>query len=306
MDRLAAMRVFVAVVEVQGFSAASRLLRIPLPTVSRKIADLERHLGAQLLIRSTRKFTVTDSGQRYYEDARRILDDIDDAERSASGEYRRPKGRLTITSPTMFGRLHVLPIVNGFMRVQPDIDVRCLLTNVVVDLLSEQINLGIRIGPLSDNSLIAIQAGSVRQIICASPGYFSRHGRPRSPDDLASHQCISFALSATPAEWSFKTPSGTVQRVRVHARLMLNSIEGIVDAARGDGGIAMMYSYQAAPHIADGALEIVMDDHEIDPLPVTIIHPQGRLVPQKVRTFIDFAMPRLRKRLAVITDQCSA
>lgn len=274
--------------------------------ISRKIADLERDLGAQLLIRSTRKVTVTDSGQRYYEDARRILDDVDDAERSASGEYRRPKGRLTITSPTMFGRLHVLPIVNGFMRVQPDIDVRCLLTNVVVDLLSEQINLGIRIGPLSDNSLIAIQAGSVRQIICASPGYFSRHGRPRSPDDLTSHQCISFAWTATPAEWLFKTPSGTVQRVQVHARLMLNSIEGIVEAARGDGGIAMMYSYQAAPHIADGALKIVMDDYEIDPLPVTIIHPQGRLVPQKVRTFIDFAIPRLRKRLAVITDQCSA
>ena len=306
MDRLAAMRIFVAVVEVRGFSAASRVLRIPLPTVSRKIAELERHLGAQLLIRSTRKVTVTDSGQRYYEDARRILDDIDDAERLVSGEYRRPKGLLTITSPTLFGRLHVLPITYSFMRIQPDIDIRCLLTNVVVDLLSEKINLGIRIGRLSDNSLIAMRAGSVRQIICASPGYISRHGRPLSPDDLTSHQCISFAWSATPAEWAFKMPSGEIRHVPVHARLMLNSIEGIVDAARQDGGIAMMYSYQAAPHIADGALEIVMDDYEIDPLPVSIIYPQSRLVPQKVRAFIDFAIPRLRKNLAVVADQCSA
>jgi DNA-binding transcriptional LysR family regulator len=153
--------------------------------------------------------------------------------------------------------------------------------------------------------MIAIQAGTVRYIICASPGYLSRHGSPLSPDDLAQHRCISFARSEVPATWAFKMPSGEVRRMSIHARLTLNSIEGIVEAALRDGGLAMMYSYQSAHHIADGALEIVLNDYEIEPLPVSIVYPQGRLVPQKVRAFIDFAMPRLRARLAGIAAQCS-
>jgi DNA-binding transcriptional LysR family regulator len=305
MDQLSAMRVFVAVVDAQGFSAASRVLSMPLPTVSRKIAELESHLGTQLLIRSTRKVTVTDSGQRYYEEVRRILDDIGEAERQVSGEYQLPKGRLAITAPTLFGRLHVLPIVNDFMKIHRDINIELILTNHVVDLLEEHIDLGVRIGTLSDSSIIALQAGSVRQIVCASPGYLSQHDRPLSPNDLAGHQCITFSKFGAPAEWAFKMPSRKIQHFPVPTRLTLNSIQGAVDSAIRDGGPVHLYSYQAAPHVAEGTLEIVLDGYEIEPPPVNIVYPQGRLVPQKVRAFVDFAMPRLREYLALIETQCS-
>ena len=305
MDRLAAMRVFVAVVDAQGFSAASRVLRMPLSTVSRKIAELESHVGAQLLTRSTRKVIVTDSGWHYYEDARRILDAVEDAERQVSGEYQQPKGHLTITAPTLFGRRIMLPIANGFMRLHRDITIRFQLTNAVVDLLAEHINLGIRIGTLADSSMLATQAGTIREIVCASPHYLAQHGRPLSPSELAGHQCITFARSDAPQEWTFKSPTGQMLRVPIQTKLALNSVEGIVIAAVQDAGVAMVYSYQAAHHIADGCLEIILSDHEIDPLPVSFIYPQGRLVPQKVRAFIDFAMPRLRERLEIVAAQCS-
>ena len=305
MDQLSAMRVFVAVVDARGFSAASRVLSMPLPTVSRKIAELESHLGTQLLIRSTRKITVTDSGQRYYEDVRRILDDIGEAERQVSGEYQRPKGRLTITAPTLFGRLHALPIVNDFMKIHRDIDIQLILTNHVVDLLEEHIDLSIRIGALSDSSMIALQAGSVRQIVCAGPGYLSQHDRPLSPNDLAGHQCITFSKFGAPAEWAFKMASGKIRHFPVQTRLVLNSIEGAVVSAMQDGGLVQLYSYQAAPHVAESTLEIVLDGYEIEPPPVNIVYPQGRLVPQKVRAFVDFAMPRLRECLALIETQCA-
>ncbi len=304
MDCLTAMRVFVAVVEAQGFSAASRVLGMPLPTVSRKIAELESHLGAQLLTRSTRQVTVTDSGRRYYEDARRILDDIEDAQRQVSGEYQQPKGRLAVTAPTFFGRLHVLPIVNHFLQTYRDIDIQLYLSNYVVDLLEEQINVGIRIGTLTDSSIIAIEMGTVRQIVCASAGYLSQHGRPLSPSDLAEHQCILSFKGGAPADWAFKMPSNRIEHILVQARLTLNSIEGIVDATLQDGGLAQLYSYQVAPHVADGTLEIVLPRNEIDPLPVNLVYPQGKFAPQKVRAFIDFVVPRVRECLARIETQC--
>ena len=175
------MRVFVAVVNARGFSAAARALSMPLATVSRKVVELEKHLGAQLLVRTTRKVTVTDSGQSYYEDVRRILDDIGEAERQVSGEYQRPKGRLTITAPTLFGRDLVLPIVIDFMKVHSDISIQLYLTNTVVDLLEDDIDLAVRIGSLSDSSMIAVEAGTVRQIVCASPGYLAQGSRPWHP-----------------------------------------------------------------------------------------------------------------------------
>ncbi len=306
MNYVTAMRVFAAVVDGQGFSAASRALSMPLSTVSRKIAELERRLGAQLLVRSTRKITITDSGQRYYEDVRRILDEIEDAERQVSGEYKHPKGRLVITAPTLFGRRHVLPIVSDFLKIHRDIDIQLILTNQVVDLLEEHINLGIRIGTLSDSSMIAVRMGSVRQIVCASPAYLALHDRPLSPSDLTGHQCITFTKFGGPAEWAFKLPSGKIRHVPVPTRLVLNSIEGSVDTAIKDGGLVQLYSYQAAPHVAAGTLEIVLERYEIDPPPVSIVYPQGRRVPQKLRAFADFAMPRIRESLGLIDTQCSA
>ena len=306
MDRLAAMRVFVAVVDAQGFSAASRALSMALPTVCRKVAELESHLGAQLLVRSTRKVTVTDSGRRYYEEVRRILDDVGDAESRVSGEFQAPKGRLSITAPTLFGRLHALPIIDDFMKIHPDISVRLMLTNYVVDLLEEHIDLGIRIGALSDRSSVTLEVRSVRQIVCASPGYLSQHGRPLSPRDLSRHLCVTFPSAGTPPDWAFKMPSGKIRRFPVSTRLTLNSIEGNVQSAFRGGGLVQLYAYQAAPHLAEGTLETVLDRYEIEPTPVNIVYPHGRLVPLKVRAFIDFALPRLRDRLGVVDRQCSA
>jgi DNA-binding transcriptional LysR family regulator len=316
MDRLEAMRVFVAVVDAQGFSAASRALSMPLPTVSRKIIELEQHLGAQLLVRSTRKVTVTDSGQLYYEDACRILDEIGDAERQVSGEYQAPKGRLTVTSPTLFGRLQVLPIVIDFMKIHSNIKIQLYLTNNVIGLLDEHIDLGIRIGNLPDSSLIAFKVGAVRSVVCGSPGYFRQHSRPLTPGDLGEHHCVTFPSTGcksginkvrhrAPAQWAFKMSSGEVQYFPVHSRLTLNSIEGNVLAAVQDAGLVNLYSYQAATHVAKGTLEIVLEGHEIDPVPVSIVYPQGKRVPRKVRAFFDFATPRLRDSLALIERQCS-
>jgi DNA-binding transcriptional LysR family regulator len=305
MDRLSAMRVFVAVVDAQGFSAASRVLRMSVSTVSRKIAELEGHIGAQLLTRSTRKVVVTDSGRHYYEDILGILNAVEDAEHRVSGEYQQPKGHLTITAPTLFGRRIMLPITNRFMQIHHAITIRFKFTNAAVDLLAERINLGIRIGRLADSSMIAIQAGLIREIVCASPNYLSQFGRPRSPGELTGHQCITYALSNAPAEWLFKSAAGTFQRVSIQAKLALNSVEGIVTAAEQDAGVAMSYSYQAARQIADGRLEIILRDYEVDPLPVNFIYPQGDLVPQKVRAFIDFAMPRVREHLEIVAAQCS-
>jgi len=305
MDCVAAMRVFVAVVDAQGFSAASRALSMPLPTVSRKVAELESHLGAQLLVRSTRKVTVTDSGRRYYEDARRILDDIADAESRVSGEYQTPMGRLSITAPTLFGRLHILPIVHDFMEMHPEVTVQLMLSNRVSDLLEEHIDLGIRIGALPDSSMIATRLGSVRQIVCGSSGYLARRGRPRSPKDLTRHRCVTFPSAGAPADWAFKMPSGKVRHFPVPSRLMLNSIEGNVQSAVHDGGLVQLYAYQAASHVAAGRLEIVLDRYEIEPTPVNLVYPQGRLVPLKLRAFADFAVPRLRERLATVERQCS-
>lgn len=305
MSDLGAMRIYAAVVEANGFSPAARLLGKPLATVSKKVADLERHLGAQLLIRTTRKVTVTDSGRRYYEDIRQILDDIDMAERHVSGEYRQPKGRLTITAPTLFGRIHILPIVNRFLQAHPHIDIDLLLTNFVLDLVGEHINLGVRIGQLSDSSMIAKRAGKIRQIVCASPQYLSRNGIPRHPDDIAGHRCILISRHGAPVEWNFRVAGKPVRFIPDNSRLKINTIEGVVDAAIQNGGLAQLYSYQVAEPIASGRLQAVLVDSEADPLPVSLVYPQGRFAPQKVRAFIDFAIPRLRKSLQAIEVQCA-
>ena len=303
MDTLTAMRVFVAVVDAGGFTAASRTLGMPLPTVCRKIAELENHLGAQLLTRSTRKVTITDSGQSYYEDVRQVLDNIRDAENQVSGEYQTPKGRLAITAPTLFGRLHVLPIVNQFMRTHREINVELLLSNHVVDLLEERINLGVRIGTLSDSSMIAIQVGSVRGITCASPAYLDHSGHPSSPTDLEKHQCIMFSKRGVPIDWRFKVRNREILVVPNNKRLVIDSIQGVVDSAAQSMGVSQMYSYQVASHIVDGSLQVVLDQYEVDPRPVNLIYPQGRFAPQKVRAFIDFAVPLLRERLALVDKQ---
>ena len=305
MGRLEAMQAFVAVVEGQGFSAASRSLGIPLPTVSRWIAELEQQLGAQLLMRSTRKVVVTDSGRQYYESVRRILESLADAEVQAAGEYRSPRGQLTITAPTLFGRLHLLPIVSDFMASHVDITARLQFADFVTDLMDEHVDLGVRIGNLTDVSLIAMKVGEVRNIYCASPDYFAARGLPRLPEDLVKHDCIAFSKSGDPVPWPFRSPGQTQQVLTITPRLSVNTADAAAAAAIAGGGITWLYSYQAAPHLADGSLTAVLAKFEADPVPVSIVYPAGRLVPQKVRHFIDFAAERLRSALHEIDLRCT-
>lgn len=305
MDQLGAMRIFIAVVESQGFSAASRILGVPVPTVCRKIAHLEDQLGVQLLVRSTRKTTVTDSGHQYYEDVRRILDDINSAERLAAGEYKQVTGLLTITAPTVFARLHILPIVNEFLRQHENVEVRMLFTNHVLDMLDENIDLAIRIGPQSTSKMTSQQAGAMRLVVCASPGYLSAKGRPSLPANIAEHDTITFSKSCSQTPWPFKMPSGGNFEVRVKSKLLLNAAEGAVDSALQDAGITQLYLYQAARHIASGDLEILFQEFEVDPLPVLISTPQGQYTPQKVKTFVEFAKPALQQQLQALDEACS-
>ncbi|MEW6629901.1 MAG: LysR family transcriptional regulator [Pseudomonadota bacterium] len=297
MDRLDAMSLFVASVEAGSLSAASRRAGIPLATVSRRLSELERHLGTRLLNRSTRRLTLTDAGQDYLVACRRILDAVGDAERAAAGEYLSPTGELVVTAPVVFGRLHVLPVVTAFLDAYPEVDIRLTLSDRITQLLEEHIDLAVRIGELPDSAMVATRIGSIRRIICASPAYLAGHGTPAKPQDLAGHNCITFEGLASPATWSFGTGRTEIV-VPVRSRLQVNTAEAAIDAAIAGLGLTKVLSYQADAAVRDGKLSVALEAFEPPPWPVSLVHAgQGRL-PVKLRAFLDFAAPRLRERLA--------
>jgi DNA-binding transcriptional LysR family regulator len=299
MDRLEAMSVFAAVAEAQGFSAASRRLGMPLATVSRKVSELEESLGVQLLARSTRRVSLTDTGRQYFEACRRILDDVAEAERAASGEYRSPRGELIITTPIVFGRPHIVPVVTEFLKAYEQVDVQMMLVDRVVDLLDEHIDLALRIGELPDSSLIAVRIGSIGRVVCASPAYLAAHGVPTHPRELAEHHAITFAGLSSPKEWSFRI-AGATTRFPVRSRLTVTTAEAALDAAIAGAGLTRVLNYQAAAAVRDGRLVLVLQDFEPEPNPISLVYPSGRLVPLKLRAFLDFAVPRLKARLQEI------
>jgi len=210
MDRLDAMAALLAVVDTGSFSAASRKLRVPVTTMSRRVAELEAHLGTQLLQRTTRKVTLTDAGSPFVAACRAVLEQISEAERTAAGEYQSPRGELTVTAPHVFGRLYLVPVMAGFMAQFPDVRLNCRFNDRVLDLQDEGIDLAIRLGPLQDSRLRARRLGSVRRVLCASPAYLARRGEPRTPADLATHDCIGFHGIDPPGTWLFAAPGGTV------------------------------------------------------------------------------------------------
>ncbi len=296
MDRLDAMSVFLAAVETGSLSAAGRRLGMPLATVSRKLSDLEAHMRTRLLHRSTRKLTLTDAGQGYLTACKRILDDVDEAERVAAGEYIAPKGDLVVTAPILFGRLHVLPIIVGFMKAYPDVDIRLSLGDRVVNLHDEHVDLAIRIGPLPDSNMIGTHIGAIRQEVCASPTYFAERGTPMRPEDLSSHDCVTFDGLAFPDVWKFRIGKSEAS-VPVHSRLIVNTADAAIAAAIAGAGITRALSYQVFEARRTGALQVVLQDYEPAAWPVNLVYAsQGRL-PIKLRAFIDFATPRLRQRL---------
>jgi DNA-binding transcriptional LysR family regulator len=297
MDRLESMSTFLAAVEAGSLSAASRKLGIPLATVSRKVSELETHLRTRLVNRTSRQLTLTDAGRSYVAACKRILDDIGEAERAASGEYAAPRGDLVIAAPIVFGRLHVLPVVIEFLKKYPDIDVRLSLADSVVNLQEHDVDLAVRIGELPDSSLIATRVGAIRRVICGSPDYFAARGMPKAPGDLAQHDCITFHGLTAPEHWQFGHGKAA-QSVPVHSRLVVNTAEAAIDAAIASVGVTRVLGYQVANALRSGALTLALEKFEPAPWPVSLVHAGQGLLPLKLRAFIDFAAPRLKVRLA--------
>jgi DNA-binding transcriptional LysR family regulator len=296
MDRIEAMSTLLAAVEAGSLSAASRKLGMPLATVSRKVSELEAHLRTKLINRTSRRLTLTDAGRSYVTGCKRILEDLDEIERAAAGEYAAPRGDLVITVPIVFGRLHVLPVVAEFLKVYPDIDIRIVLADRVMNLHEDEVDVAVRIGELPDSSLIATRVGTIRQIVCGSPDYFAAKGTPKSPEELRHHNCVTFDGLLSPTGWKFVV-DGSLVTVTVHSRLVVNTAEAAIDAATMSLGVTRVLSYQAADAMRVGRLALALEEFEPAPWPVSLVYAGQGLLPLKVRAFLDFAAPRLKAHL---------
>lgn len=295
MDRLAAMGVFVAVADAGSLSAAGRRLGMPLTTVSRHLKALEDTLDVRLITRTTRRIALTEPGRAYLETCRRVLNDLDTAERRLAGEQTEPQGMLALTAPIVFGRRHVLPVVTKYLETYPRMAARMFLVDRVVDLVEEGLDLGIRIGHLPDSALRATALGTVRYVTCAGPAYLARKGAPTMPKALSEQDCISFNTFSHAERWVF---AGRKQAsVAVAPRLIVNTAEAAIDAAKEGLGVVRVLSYQAEASLRDGSLRLILEGFEPEPIPVHLIHREDRLPQAKVQSFIALAVPRLRKAL---------
>lgn len=296
MDRLKGMAVLVAVVEAGSLSAASRRLGMPLATVSRRLLEMERHLKTRLLNRSSRRMTLTDSGRAYVAACRRIIDQLDEAEREARGESRSAKGHLTLTAPLVFGRLHALPVVIDFLRAYPAIDLRLNLNDHLLNFLEDRVDLAVRIGVLATSSLVASRIGATRHVVCASPEYLATRSRPQRPEDLAEHDCITFENLASPRGWTFKSGKGE-RLVPIRARLSVTTAEAAIDAAIAGVGFTRVLSYMIEHACRAGRLVLALEPFEPSPWPIHLVHAGQTPLPLKLRAFLDYAVPRLKARM---------
>ena len=299
MDRFDAIRTLLAAVDGGSLSAASRKFGIPLPTVSRQVSELEARLGTQLVIRTHRKLLLTEAGSAFVAAGRRVLEELDEAERAAAGEYRTPRGDLLVTATIMFGKLHVTPVVLSFLAAYPEVNVRVVLFDHVIDLVENHVDVAVRIGHLPDSGLVAARIGEIHWVICASPAYLSTRGTPVAPDDLAQHDCIGFEGLQMVRTWPFGRGTNA-KTVAIRPRFAANTADAIIEAAIAGIGIARLTSYQAAGAIRDGRLVSLLRRYGPEPLPVHLVHTGPPLVPLKMRAFLDFASPRLKASLADI------
>ena len=277
MDRLDAMATLLAAIDGGSLSAASRARGMPLATVSRKVSELEAHLRTRLIVRTSRKLVLTEAGAAYVDAIRRILEDVGEAERAASGEYLMPQGSLAITAPVVFGRLHVQPVILEFLHAFPAVSVRLTL---------------------ADSSLVATRLGAIGWVTCGSPAYLAVHGTPRYPSELADHACVVFTGRYASTIWSF---ANNVE-VQIEARLSVNTAEAAIDAAIAGLGITRVLSYQANAALRAGTLAQVLADFAPAPQPVSLLHAGQSRMPLKLRAFLDFATPRLRTVLARLSE----
>jgi DNA-binding transcriptional LysR family regulator len=286
MDRLEAMQAFVAVAELRGFAPAARKLKLSPSGVTRLIAALEEHLGARLLQRTTRQVTLTDAGARYLERARRILADVEEAEGAVEGERTRPSGRLVVSAPFGFGRLHVSPVMSAYLKRFPEVAGELRLSDRLINLVEEGVDLAVRIGHLADSTLVARHVGEMRRIVVASRAYLNRHGEPATPEAIAAHETIHFGAAP---DWRFVEGSREIRLTPV-PRLLTNSADAAIQHAEAGGGLTRVMAYQAQEALSRGRLKIILAKFEQPPLPIHIVYPTSRLLSAKVRTFIDLVV----------------
>ena len=299
MDRFHLMNVFAAVAEEESFAAGARRLGMSPPAVTRSISALERRLGVQLLTRTTRYVRATDAGLRYLESTRRILAEVDEADEAAAGVHAAPRGQLAVTAPVLFGSMFVMPRVIDYLKQFPDVTISGLFLDRVVNLLEEGLDVGIRIGHLPDSSMRAIQVGQVRRVVCATPEYLAQNQEPSQPQELAQHTIIA-AMPVSPAsEWHFVRAKQPIN-VRVQPRLTVTNNDAAIQAVLSGFGITRLMSYQIAGHLAAGRLKRILAKFEAEPLPIHVLHREGRQASAKVRSFVDFLVEHLRTDLALI------
>ena len=301
MDRFEAMTLLVAVAEAGSISAASRKLRAPLATISRKVSELEKHLNARLLMRAPRNVVLTEAGRSFVAASRRILADLDDAERDAASATRTLKGELVLSAPIALGRFYLLPVVTDFLKEHPNVDVRMMLVDRRLNMIEDHIDIGLRVGELNDFSLVAKKVGAVRRVVCASPSYLARRGTPKSPDDLKDHDCVTFENTLSAQSWTFKIGKAE-KSFAIHSRLIVSTAEAATDAAVLGLGLTRMLDYQIDLQRRAGSLKLVLESFRSAPTPVHLIYEAQRHLPLKIRTFLDFAAPRLKRALHSLAD----
>lgn len=299
MDRLDEMAAFVAVAEHGGFAAAARQLQLSAATVTRAVAALEAAVGAELFVRTTRFVRLTDAGERYLHDCRRILRQLEEAEAQAAGAHTAPQGQLVLAAPILFGQLLLLPALVEFLAAYPAVNVRLMLVDRSVRLDEEGIDAAFRTGELADSSLVAMPLGHIRRVICASPGYLAQHGEPRHPQELREHALVASVADGRSDQWQF-VDGGSVLDVAIRPRLVVSTNAAAIDAAQAGAGLTRVMSYQVAETIAQGRLQRVLQSFETRPLPVWLVNQEGRRAPAKLRAFLAFAGQRLRGHPALM------
>ena len=298
MDRLRAMAIFVAVAQAESFSSAARHLGMSAPAVTRAISELEAYLGVRLLTRTTRIVRATEAGLRYLDDARRVIAEADEADTAVSGIRTEPRGRLAITAPVLFGRMFVTPITVQYLRRYPEVNVTSLFVDRVVNLIEEGLDAGLRIGHLPDSSMKAIRVGQVRTVVCAAPAYLAAHGTPETPEQLHAHTIIATSGISPVPEWRFVQNDKTTA-IRMTPRLTVTTNDAAIEAACEGFGITRLLSYQIAPFLARGELQVILQDYEPAPSPIHVIHHENRQAAAKVRSFVDMAVACLREDAAL-------
>jgi len=295
MDKLLAMRSFVAIVDHGSLTAAATALDRSLPTMVRTLAALEESLGTRLLRRTTRRMSLTAEGQGYLERCRRILGDIEEAEASVMRAQIEPRGQIRMTAPALFGQMHVAPALTEFLRRFDGVQVELMLLDRVVNLVEEGIDLAVRIAHLSDSSMVAVPVGRVRRVVCASPALLRNQGLPEHPRELSERPCVRFRGINPGDSWSFQD-AGREISVRIRGAFTCNQAAAAAQACADGLGFGMFLSYQVEPLVRSGRLQPVLADFELPSLPVSLVYPEARLVSTRLRALLDWLKQTLGAR----------